>query len=90
MPEGALNQAAVSISDRVEGVLREPSGARPAVTLSWAQSVDGAIGSRGGARVILSSPESMTVTHQLRSLHAAILVGIGTVLADDPLLTVRL
>ena len=90
MPESALNPAALSIPDLIEGALRKPPEGRPAVTLSWAQSVDGAIGGRGGTRVILSSPESMTVTHRLRALHAAILVGIGTVLADDPLLTVRL
>jgi GTP cyclohydrolase II len=90
MPEGALNRTASAISDLVERVLREQSGVRPAVTLSWAQSADGAVGREDGPRVILSSLESMIVTHRLRSLHAAILVGIGTVLADDPLLTVRL
>jgi 3,4-dihydroxy 2-butanone 4-phosphate synthase/GTP cyclohydrolase II len=38
----------------------------------------------------LSGQESLTLTHQLRTSHDAILIGIGTVLADDPRLTVRL
>ncbi len=38
----------------------------------------------------LSSEPSLRLTHQLRTVHDAILVGIGTVLADNPRLTVRL
>ncbi|MCB8949194.1 MAG: GTP cyclohydrolase II [Ardenticatenaceae bacterium] len=66
-----------------------PNG-RPFVTLSYAQSVDGSITRRRGQPLALSGQESLTLTHQLRSSHDAILVGIGTVLADDPRLTVRL
>ena len=87
MPESAVSR---TIACLVQSVLKERTGNPPVVTVSWAQSIDGAIARRGGERVILSSPESMTLTHQLRSLHGAILVGIGTVAADDPLLTVRL
>lgn len=63
---------------------------RPWVTLSYAQSLDGSIALASGKPVALSSPESMRLTHRLRAAHDAILVGIGTVLADDPQLTVRL
>ena len=66
-----------------------PNG-RPFVTLSYAQSVDGSITLQRGQPLALSGQESMTLTHQLRTSHDAILVGIGTVLADDPRLTVRL
>lgn len=65
-------------------------GRGPAVTVSWAQSRDGAIAAPGGVRTALSCPESLALTHRLRAMHGAILVGIGTVLADDPLLSVRL
>ena len=62
---------------------------RPLVTLSYAQSMDGSITHQRGEPLAISSPESIHYTHQLRDLHDAILVGIGTVLADDPRLTVR-
>jgi GTP cyclohydrolase II len=63
---------------------------QPFVTLSYAQSLDGSIALRRGERLTLSGPESMTLTHALRTVHDAILVGIDTVVADDPRLTVRL
>ena len=62
----------------------------PFVTLSYAQSLDGSIGARRGTPSVLSGPEALTLTHQLRRAHNTILVGIGTVLADNPRLTVRL
>jgi len=62
---------------------------RPFVTLAYAQSWDGSISIRRGEVLSLSGTESTRLTHQLRSLHDGILVGIGTVLADDPQLTVR-
>ncbi|MCC6166990.1 MAG: GTP cyclohydrolase II [Caldilineaceae bacterium] len=63
---------------------------RPFVTLSYAQSLDGTVGAQEGGPLPLSGPTSLRVTHALRAAHDAILVGIGTVLADDPQLTVRL
>jgi riboflavin-specific deaminase-like protein len=62
---------------------------RPFVTLAYAQSLDGSITTRRGEPMNLSGASSMQITHQLRSLHDGILVGIGTVLSDDPQLTVR-
>jgi GTP cyclohydrolase II len=43
-----------------------------------------------GRRTAMSGPQAMRLTHRLRAAHQAILVGIGTVLADDPQLSVRL
>lgn len=65
------------------------SASRPFVTLAYAQGLDGSITTRRGEVLPLSGPESTRLTHQLRSLHDGILVGIGTVLTDDPQLTVR-
>ncbi len=62
---------------------------RPWVTLAYAQSLDGSIALEAGRPFRLSGPESLKLTHQLRAAHNAILVGIGTVLSDDPQLTVR-
>ena len=63
---------------------------RPFVTLSYAQSLDGCLTTQQGTATPISAPASLTMTHALRAAHGAILVGIETVLADDPALTVRL
>lgn len=60
------------------------------MTLSYAQSLDGSLTLQRGKPLGLSSLPTLRLTHQLRALHDAILVGIGTVLADNPRLTVRL
>ncbi|WP_455368327.1 GTP cyclohydrolase II [[Eubacterium] cellulosolvens] len=62
---------------------------RPFITLSYAQSLDGCISKDKNKSMVLSDEESMILTHQIRSIHDAILVGIGTILTDDPQLTVR-
>ena len=60
------------------------------MTLSYAQSLDGSIAINRDTSYSISGSESRLLTHQLRAAHDAILVGIGTVLADNPHLTVRL
>ena len=59
------------------------------VTLTYAQTLDGFIGVFG-SRLELSGPESYSLTHALRSQRDAILVGIGTILNEDPMLTARI
>ena len=63
---------------------------RPFVTISYAQSIDGSIATRHRRPLPISGQAAMHMTHGLRALHDGILVGIETVLADDPQLTVRL
>jgi diaminohydroxyphosphoribosylaminopyrimidine deaminase/5-amino-6-(5-phosphoribosylamino)uracil reductase len=62
----------------------------PFITLKFAQSLDGRIALNTGDSKWVSSPGSLRVAHRLRSTHDAILVGAGTVLHDNPELTVRL
>jgi 3,4-dihydroxy 2-butanone 4-phosphate synthase/GTP cyclohydrolase II len=62
---------------------------RPFVTLTYAQSLDGSIATEDRRPLPISGEQSMNYTHQLRALHDAILVGIGTVLSDNPRLNVR-
>lgn len=88
--------SALTESIRPGETLRElvvyPPGrdSRPFVTLSYAQSLDGSIAARRGETTAISGPEALRLTHQLRAHHDAILVGVGTVIADDPRLNVRL
>ena len=63
--------------------------ARPFVTLSYAQSLDGCAAGVEDRPLAISGGAARCFTHRLRGAHDGILVGIGTVLSDDPSLTVR-
>ena len=67
-----------------------PPAGKPFITLTWAQSLDAKISGARNAQVTLSGPASMQLTHRLRELHDSILVGVGTVVNDDPSLTARI
>lgn len=66
------------------------AGAPPFVTLTYATSLDSEIALSPGAPTVLSGSQSKAMTHYLRSRHSAILVGVGTVIADNPSLNCRI
>ncbi|UCC74466.1 MAG: bifunctional diaminohydroxyphosphoribosylaminopyrimidine deaminase/5-amino-6-(5-phosphoribosylamino)uracil reductase RibD [Gemmatimonadota bacterium] len=64
-------------------------GRRPFLALKYAMSLDARLAEAPGASTQLTAGEAIVEAHRLRAGHEAVMVGIGTVLADDPLLTVR-
>lgn len=62
---------------------------RPFITAKWAMSLDGKLAARTGISKWISNEASRAIVHQIRGRMDGILVGIGTALADDPLLTAR-
>ncbi|WP_268995450.1 bifunctional diaminohydroxyphosphoribosylaminopyrimidine deaminase/5-amino-6-(5-phosphoribosylamino)uracil reductase RibD [Microvirga roseola] len=63
---------------------------RPAVTLKLARTTEGFAGRRSGGRLMITGETANARVHLMRAHADAIMVGVGTVLADDPLLNVRL
>jgi len=73
------------------GHIMAVSARRPMVTLKLAETADGyAAGPLGAPRLSITGPLANDFVHMQRAMHDAIMIGSGTALADDPLLTVRL
>ena len=82
--------AAAEAAHAHAGHIRRVREKRPQVTLKLAISADGKAGLPGRRPAAITGEPARDRVHLLRAMNDAILVGIGTVLADDPLLTCRL
>ncbi len=78
-----------ALRDHRGHILRVQQG-RPMLTLKLAQTADGFCALTGGGRLQISGEAAMREVHLLRANHDAIMVGVGTVLSDNPQLNVRL
>lgn len=85
--EGVLAREA---ADQLAGYMNRSLRKRPEVILKLALSADGMIGRRGQGQIEITGQVARRQVHVMRAEIDAILVGIGTALADDPELTVRL
>ena len=83
---GVLEEAATRLTAPFRRLV---SSGRPWVIAKWAMSLDGRVATAAGESRWISSEQSRAIVHELRGRMDGILCGIGTVLADDPLLTAR-
>jgi diaminohydroxyphosphoribosylaminopyrimidine deaminase/5-amino-6-(5-phosphoribosylamino)uracil reductase len=73
----------------IDGWLTAQRLGRPHVTVKWAQSLDGRAAADDGSSQWITGPAARADVHRRRAQADAIVVGTGTVLADDPALTAR-
>ena len=83
---GLLREQAVALNLKF---IKSVTTGRPYVTLKAAMTLDGKIASAGGESKWITSEQARQESQRLRYGHDAILVGVGTILADDPALTAR-
>ncbi len=85
--EGLLADDAAEVQ---AGFLTRVREGRPLITLKLATTLDGRIATAAGESQWITGPEARRMGHAMRGRHDAVMVGIGTALADDPALTCRL
>ena len=85
--EGVLRDEAAKVT---AGFIKRVSEGMPLVTLKLASTLDGRIATRTGESRWITGPAARRAVHAMRARHDAVLVGSGTLLADDPDLTCRL
>jgi diaminohydroxyphosphoribosylaminopyrimidine deaminase/5-amino-6-(5-phosphoribosylamino)uracil reductase len=81
--------AAADVADQLESYIHHRRTGRPFVTLKLAATLDGGTAAPDGTSQWITGPEARADGHRLRARCDAVLVGAGTVRADDPELTVR-
>ena len=78
------------IAKQNEAFIKYITTGRPFVVLKAAITLDGKISEAPGKTTAITGPDTKQRVHELRNEHDAIMVGIGTVITDDPMLTTRL
>jgi len=77
------------VADQLAAYLHHRRTGRPLVVLKLAMTIDGYIAAKSGSGGWITGPAARRRVHEMRAESDAILVGAGTVRADDPMLTVR-
>ncbi len=85
--EGIAEDACLRVN---EAYIKHVVTGLPLSVIKIAQTLDGRIAARNGHSKWITSEKSRRYVHKLRTRHDAVLIGIGTALADNPALTVRL